>query len=60
MPRAAHAHVPLHLELASELHLIEKTIRDREMEMQITNDCMNKYESPKGLDYGSYIAQGKS
>ena len=43
--------------LTSELQLIEKTIRDREMELQI-NTCMQK-ESPQGLDYGSYIAHGK-
>jgi len=42
--------------LTSELQLIEKTIRDREMELQI-NTCMQK-ESPQGLDYGSYIAHG--
>ena len=47
---------PMHLDLASELTLIEKTIRDREMEIQI-NSCMKK-ESPKGLDYGTYISQG--
>ena len=49
---------PLHLELASELQLIEKTIRDREMELQI-NTCMQK-ESPQGFDYGSYITHGKT
>ena len=43
--------------LTSELQLIEKTIIDREMELQI-NTCMQK-ESPQGLDYGSYIAHGK-
>ena len=37
--------------------MIEKTIIDREMELQI-NTCMQK-ESPQGLDYGSYIAHGK-
>ena len=47
-----------HLELASELQLIEKTIKDREMELQI-NTCMQK-DSPKGLDYGSYISHGKA
>lgn len=49
---------PTHaFELASELQLIEKTIRDREMEIQI-NTCMQR-DSPQGLDYGSYITHGK-
>ena len=44
--------------LTSELQLIEKTIRDREMELQV-NTCMQK-ELLQGLDYGSYyIAHGK-
>ena len=51
--------VPRHVELASELQLIEKTIRDREMELQ-TSNCMKKSDSPRGLDYGSYLAQGNS
>ena len=55
-PAASIGFSPLHLELASELQLIEKTIRDREMELQI-NTCMQK-ESPQGFDYGSYITHG--
>ena len=52
-----HNYSPRHIELASELQLIEKTIKDREMELQI-NTCMQK-DSPKGLDYGSYISHGE-
>merc|ERR1712099_55169 len=46
----------LQRDLTSELQLIEKTIRDREMELQI-NQCMIK-DHPRGLDYGSYVDHG--
>lgn len=46
----------LQKDLTSELQLIEKTIRDREMELQI-NQCMTT-EFPRGLDYGSYEKHG--
>ena len=58
-PHLTSQQVPRHVELASELQLIEKTIRDREMELQ-TSNCMKKSDSPRGLDYGSYLAQGNS
>lgn len=58
-PHLTSQQVPRHVELASELQLIEKTIKDREMELQ-TSNCMKKSDSPRGLDYGSYLAQGNS
>ena len=44
-------------DLTSELQLIEKTIRDREMEQQM-NQCMTS-DFPRGLDYGSYVDHGE-
>ena len=44
-------------DLSSELQLIEKTIRDREMELQM-NQCMTS-DFPRGLDYGTYVDHGK-
>ena len=43
-------------DLTSELQLIEKTIRDREMELQM-NQCMTS-DFPRGLDYGTYVDHG--
>jgi hypothetical protein len=54
IPRSNHLHRSR--ELTSELQLIENTIRDREMEMQVHTQMQK--ESPQGLDYGSYKAHG--
>ena len=46
-------------QLASELQMIEHTIRDREREIRINQIHIDGADDPdSALDYGSYVSQG--